>query len=71
MKSDKTYIAVMDYRNGTINMYTIPNKEIQSLAETSKDLYENPVEDWLYNNTDFDSNCSYMSSDKPIKVIQK
>ena len=54
------YIAVMDYRDSTIKMYT---------AQMSPDYQTEDVEDWLNNNTNYsDSNCYYMCSTDKIEV---
>lgn len=54
------YIAVMDYRDCKIKMYT---------TQMSPDYQTEDVEDWLNNNTDYnDSNCYYMCSSDEIEV---
>ena len=54
------YIAVMDYRNCKIKMYT---------TQMSPDYQTEDVEDWLNNNTDYnDSTCYYMCSTDKIEV---
>ena len=63
MDGKKTvYIAVMNYRTGEILKYS---------ADFSPDYQSEEVEYWLYENTDFsDSDCYYMTSNKPIPVIE-
>lgn len=54
------YIAVMDYRDCKIKVYT---------AQMSPDYQTEDVEDWLNNNTNYsDSNCYYMCSSDKIEV---
>ena len=54
------YIAVMDYRDCKIKMYT---------TQMSPDYQTEDVEDWLNNNTDYSgSNCYYMCSSAKIEV---
>ena len=54
------YIAVMDYRDCKIKMYT---------TQMSPDYQTEDVEDWLNNNTNYsDSNCYYMCSSDKIEV---
>ena len=54
------YIAVMDYRNSKIKMYTV---------QMSPDYQTEDVEDWLNDNTDYsDSSCYYMCSSDKIEV---
>lgn len=67
---NKTYIAVMDYRDGSISLYEVPNQELND--EFDEEAYENNVEQWLYNHTDFSSDeCYYMCNDNPIKIYKK
>jgi hypothetical protein len=69
MKSDKTYIAVLDYRDGTIKMYTVLNKELEEWKED--DMLTEGVENWLVENTDYStSNCYFMFSKEPIKILK-
>lgn len=62
MDEKKTvYIAVMNYRTAEILLYK---------TELSADYQSEEVEYWLYDNTDYsDSDCYYMTSDKPIPVV--
>lgn len=54
------YIAVMDYSNSKIKMYT---------TQMAPDYQTEDVEDWLNSNTDYsDSNCYYMCSSDKIEV---
>ena len=54
------YIAVMDYSDGKVKMYTV---------QMAPDYQTEDVEDWLNNNTDYnDSNCYYMFSSDEIEV---
>ena len=54
------YIAVMDYSNCKIKMYT---------AQMSPDYQTEDVEDWLNSNTNYnDSTCYYMCSPDKIEV---
>ena len=54
------YIAVMNYRDCKIKVYT---------AQISPDYQTEDVEDWLNNNTNYsDSNCYYMCSSDKIEV---
>ena len=54
------YIAVMDYRDCKIKMYT---------TQMSPDYQTEDVEDWLNDNTNYsDSNCYYMCSTDKIEV---
>ena len=54
------YIAVMDYRDCKIKMYT---------TQMSPDYQTEDVEDWLNNNTNYsDSNCYYICSTDKIEV---
>lgn len=54
------YIAVMDYRDCKIKMYT---------TQMSPDYQTEDVEDWLNDNTNYsDSNCYYMCSSDKIEV---
>ena len=54
------YIAVMDYRDCKIKMYTV---------QMSPDYQTEDVEDWLNDNTNYsDSNCYYMCSTDKIEV---
>ena len=54
------YIAVMDYRDSKIKMYTV---------QMAPDYQTEDVEDWLNNNTNYsDSNCYYMCSSDKIEV---
>ena len=54
------YIAVMDYRDCKIKMYT---------TQMSPDYQTEDVENWLNDNTDYnDSNCYYMCSSDKIEV---
>lgn len=55
----KVTVAVMDYRSVSIKMYSL---KLQEGWETDE------VEDWLYNNTDFNSDCYYMCSENGIPV---
>lgn len=54
------YIAVMDYSDGKVKMYTV---------QMAPDYQTEDVEDWLNNNTDYnDSNCYFMCSSNEIEV---
>lgn len=54
------YIAVMDYSDCKIKMYT---------TQMSPDYQTEDVEDWLNSNTNYrDSNCYYMYSSDKIEV---
>ena len=54
------YIAVMDYKDCKIKMYT---------TQMSPDYQTEDVEDWLNDNTNYsDSNCYYMCSTDKIEV---
>ena len=54
------YIAIMDYRDCKIKMYT---------TQMSPDYQTEDVEDWLNDNTNYsDSNCYYMCSTDKIEV---
>jgi hypothetical protein len=54
------FISVMDYSSATIKMYTV---------RMASDYVTEDVEDWLYNNTDYnDSTCYFMASTKEIEV---
>ena len=54
------YIAVMDYRDCKIKMYT---------TQMSPDYQTEDVEDWLNDNTNYsDSSCYYMCSTDKIEV---
>lgn len=62
------YIAVMDYRDGTIKMYTVH----ASIIEGWEDDRTEGVEYWLCKNTDYSvDECYFMFSKDPIKIIQK
>lgn len=62
------YIAVMDYRDGTIKMYTVH----ASIIEGWEDDRTEGVEYWLRENTDYSvDECYFMFSKDPIKIIQK
>lgn len=62
------YIAVMDYRDGTIKMYTVP----ASILEGWEDDRTEGIEFYLCENTDYSvDECYFMFSKEPIKVIQK
>lgn len=52
-------VAVIDYRSVSIKMYSL---KLQEGWQTDE------VEDWLYNNTDFNSDCYYMCSENGIPV---
>lgn len=57
------HIAVMDYRAGAIKMYH---------PDLGEEIQDEKVEDWLYENTDYnDSSCYYMISKQPIEVWSK
>ena len=54
------YIAVMDYRDCKIKMYT---------TQMSPDYQTEDIEDWLNDNTNYsDSSCYYMCSTDKIEV---
>lgn len=62
------YIAVIDYRNGTIKMYTVHT----SIIEGWEDDHAEGVQYWLCENTDYSvDECYFMFSKDPIKIIQK
>ena len=53
-------IAVMDYSDGKIKMYT---------AQMTPGYQTDDIENWLYDNTDYDdSTCYYMCSQNEIEV---
>ena len=63
---NKTYIAVMDYRDGSISLYEVPNKELPH-----DELGCDDVEQWLYDHTNFSyDECCYMCNDRPIKIYK-
>ena len=54
------YISVMNYCDGKIKMYT---------TQMTPGYQTDDVEDWLYNNTDYNnSTCYYMCSSNKIEV---
>ena len=60
MELVNVHIAVMDYSNGKIKMYTVQ----MIPAYQTED-----IENWLYDNTDYDdSTCYYMCSQNEIEV---
>lgn len=66
--SNNIYIAVMDYRDGNIKMYTVSD----SILEGWEDARTEGVEYWLCHNTDYTvDECYFMFSKEPINIIQK
>ncbi len=56
----KINIAVIDYRSGSIKMYS---------PDLRDEVQSEDVENWLYENTDYkDSQCYYMFSKDEIEV---
>lgn len=55
----KVIVSVMDYRSVSIKMYSL---------KLAKGWQEEEVENWLYDNTDFNSDCYYMCSENGIPV---
>ncbi len=54
------HIAVMDYCSGSVKMYS---------PELRDEIQNEDVENWLYENTDYDdSQCYYMFSKDEIEV---
>lgn len=55
----KVSIAVMNYRDCSIKVYS---------AEFASGYTSDDVEDWLYYNADYNSDCEYMYSEESIEV---
>ena len=54
------HIAVMDYSDGSIKMYSIERRD---------DYDSEDIESWLVSNTNYsDSSCYYMYSEKEIQI---
>lgn len=61
------YVCVMNYRTSKVSFHKIeiPKNDINSNRYADEGEY---IEDWLNNNTDYNSDCYYMSSDEPIQI---
>lgn len=61
------YVCVMNYRTTKVSFYKIdiPKNDIDSNKCADEGEY---IEDWLNNNTDYNSDCYYMSSSEPIQI---
>lgn len=61
------YVCVMNYRTSKVSFHKIeiPKYDIDPNRYTDEGEY---IEDWLNNNTDYNSDCYYMSSDEPIQI---
>ncbi len=58
----KVNVAVMDYSDGTIKMYTIERRD---------DFGTEDVESWLVSNTNYsNSSCYFMWSEKEIPIVR-
>lgn len=65
------YVCVMNYRTSKVSFHKIeiPKNDIGSFISNSRYANEEEcIEDWLNNNTDYNSDCYYMSSDEPIQI---
>ena len=62
------YVCVMDYSTSkaSLNKIEIPKNDIDPNKYFDEIEY---IEDWLNNNTDYNSDCCYyMSSSEPIQI---
>ena len=58
----KVNVAVMDYSDGTIKMYTIERRDNFDTED---------IESWLVSNTNYsNSSCYFMWSEKEIQIIR-
>lgn len=61
------YVCVMNYSTSKVSFYKIdiPKNDIDSNKYADEGEY---IEDWLNNNTDYNSDCYYMSSNESIQI---
>lgn len=61
------YVCVMNYSTSKVSFYKIdiPKNDIDPNRYFDEIEY---IEDWLNNNTDYNSDCYYMSSSEPIQI---
>lgn len=67
MEFSTKYVCVMNYRTSKVSFHKIeiPKNDINTSRYADEGKY---IEDWLNDNTDYNSDCYYMSSSEPIQI---